>query len=60
MQSVSNEVGCIYAWRREYIQEGASAIMNPPKERSTEKLIGGEPASLRKLEALNAKIQYAV
>lgn len=40
VQSVSNEVGystaSIYAWRRKYIQKGASALMNPPNERAEE------------------------
>lgn len=61
VQSVSNEVGystaSIYAWRRKYIQKGASALMNPPKERSRGKLTGGKPASSRELDELNAKIQ---
>lgn len=61
VQSVSNEVGysiaSIYAWRRKYIQKGASALMNPHKERSREKLTGGKPASSRELHELNAKIQ---
>ena len=43
--------------RRKYIQKGASALMNPPKESSRGKLTGGKPASSRKLDELNAKIQ---
>lgn len=61
VQSVSNEAGhstaSIYARQRQHVQKNAAAIINPPNERGSGKLLEGKTASSQEIDELKAKIQ---
>ncbi|WP_312282051.1 IS3 family transposase [Oscillibacter sp.] len=61
VQSVSDEIGystaSIYLWRKKYIQEGCTALMNPSNERKRGELTAGTPVTSEELSRLKAQVQ---